>query len=155
MTVDHFTGQLSASETKHSAISDRVERYRAAISDAISAYTSSFFKKGMCNAAVYGDDKGVITICISASIAKLGSFYGGYWRSIYTLDVGVGVGGGDGDGDGVATEAVLAGSCKSRVHYFETGNVQMKSSKDLEAVVTVSNVRGDCEHVWMGRWVNG
>ncbi len=52
----------------------------------------------------------------------------GRWRSVWTVQVGA----------GGAKQAAVTGVLKVQVHYYEDGNVQLVSSKEVKHVITLS-----------------
>lgn len=90
---------------------------RSSLQTALDAYTGKAFATTGC-AGVYGSGD-VITVCISGEKKKLPAFWSGRWTARYVVDVSGG-------------EATVEGGVQTLCHYFEEGNVQMRSKKAFE-----------------------
>ncbi|KAF9932415.1 hypothetical protein FBU30_008267 [Linnemannia zychae] len=110
--LDHL--RQTASEVEAHTIDEEVEDLRKAIEVDAEAYAKDRYTEGV--AAIYGS-KGVITFAIVHNKYSPSNYWNGRWRSIWTLDV--------------ATNEVK-GVMKCKVHYYEDGNVQLETSKELE-----------------------
>ncbi|TPX31921.1 hypothetical protein SmJEL517_g04873 [Synchytrium microbalum] len=91
--------------------------HRIAMDDAIQQYVSQHYPEGA--SAVYLVNN-TLHIVIVDSKYNANNFWNGRWRSYYTIPVT----GGD-----------LKGTVKLQVHYYEDGNVQLNTSKDVTGVV--------------------
>jgi len=94
--------------------------FRAAIAEKIAAYVKSQYGTGRTAYAVVanGDE---ISVVIAGLNTNLRNYWSGNWRSAWNIAL---------KGD----KATVTGSIKALVHYFEDGNVQMDTNKDVETV---------------------
>ncbi|RUS22607.1 hypothetical protein BC937DRAFT_88244 [Endogone sp. FLAS-F59071] len=88
--------------------------FKAALDEAIQSYVLDHYPNGV--SAVYGS-QGKLTIAIVDIKYNPENYWGGRWRSVWTIEVG---------------SVALKGSLKVHVHYYEDGNVQLTSNKDAE-----------------------
>ena len=95
---------------------------------AADAYIENHYKDGVCT--VFGNvDKASglsqLTMCVESHGFEPKNFWNGRWRSQWTTQL-------------TDREAELKGLIKVQVHYFEDGNVQLVSSKDVARKINVS-----------------
>jgi len=109
---DHV--RLVASDVEAHTIDEAIEPLRAAVEEAIEAYISDHYPNGA--SAIYGSD-GAVIICIVDNKYNPGNYWNGRWRSVWTIST---------------TASSIKGSLKVHVHYYEDGNVQLNSGKDIE-----------------------
>jgi capping protein alpha len=116
--VDHINQKVVS--TKPSSEHDtEVEPWRAAMFFEVDNYVKNFFPTGTC--AVTGSRDGgqfVLAIGISAHLFNSRSFYNGRWRSVWTVKFSPGA------------SSDLNGKIRANVHFFEGGNVQLKTDAD-------------------------
>jgi len=96
-----------------------VEPWRSALFSEVEAYVNNYYPQGVC--AVTGSKQGsvyVLTIGIAAHLYNPRSFYNGRWRSVWTVKFNPG------------GAADLSGKIRCNVHFFEGGNVQLKTDAD-------------------------
>ncbi|CAO3573336.1 unnamed protein product [Mortierella alpina] len=110
--LDHF--RQIASDPEPHTVEEEVEDLRKVIEKDAEAYVADRYAEGVL--AVYGS-KGLVTIAIVHNKYSPSNFWNGRWRSVWTLDT--------------ATSEVK-GALKCKVHYYEDGNVQLETSKDVE-----------------------
>lgn len=125
LKFNHVDRTFTEVTDKKQVLDEGVKKYRDAVDESIKQYIEDVYKLDKCVGAVYGDDDGKITVCLSAKNIHLGSFWTGGWRSVYTINV---------KDQG---EAKLSGTVKTEVHYFENGNVQLHTDKQVDVTVTV------------------
>lgn len=107
---------------------DRVaEPWRAALDEELTAYVAAHFKHGASLVVGRTLDAGAIQLvaCIEDHQFQPKNYWNGRWRSVWSLTVGAGA-------------AELRGMLRVQVHYYEDGNVQLVSSKEVRAPVTVT-----------------
>ncbi|KAF9138191.1 F-actin-capping protein [Mortierella sp. GBA39] len=114
--LDHL--RQTASDLESHTIDEEVEELRKAIESDCGAYVADRYAEGVF--AVYGS-KGVVTIAIVHNKYSPSNYWNGRWRSVWTLDV--------------ATNEVK-GAMKCKVHYYEDGNVQLETAKELDDKLT-------------------
>jgi capping protein alpha len=133
---NHISRKFADTPTdKKQELDDKVAKYRAAMQKAAEDYASSSFKKNKCTAAVYGANDGALTICLSAANISLGNFWTGGWRSVYQLNI---------SSSGSTT---IKGNCKTNVHYYEDGNVQLHAGTDCKLSCTVGDAEATATEV--------
>lgn len=105
------------------------EPWRAAIDAEFIQYSRNHYKDGVCS--VYGRSQpgGVITItaCIEDHQFQPKNFWNGRWRSQWFVTI---------NGSSIAE---VRGILKVQVHYYEEGNVQLVSSKEIKENVTLTS----------------
>ncbi|CAM9644807.1 unnamed protein product [Chrysoparadoxa australica] len=120
--VDHIAG--TATEATNEAASTQgllnaaIEEERKAVQSAVGEYCTSHFAEGRSASAVYGKDQ-TVSVHISGEHNNLRNWWSGSWYGHYTVQVG----------DGKAT---FKGTIKVRGHYFESGNMQLQSTKAVQ-----------------------
>ncbi|KAF9087809.1 F-actin-capping protein [Mortierella sp. AD031] len=114
--LDHF--RQIASDVESHTVDEEIEELRKVIEKDTEAYISDRYAEGV--AAVYGSN-GVVTIAIVHNKYSPSNYWNGRWRSVWTLDT--------------ATGEVKA-TMKCKVHYYEDGNVQLETAKELEDKLT-------------------
>jgi len=129
------------------------EPWRSALQEEITNYTQSHYRHGACS--VFGKSLGgncyfnqltlnksedimsnnffnagniTLTACIEDHQFQPKNFWNGRWRSVWTVSFTPSSG-----------NAELRGSLKVQVHYYEDGNVQLVSSKDVKESLAISN----------------
>lgn len=116
---DHM--RLVASNFQPHTVDEATEPLRAATEEVVEAYIADHFPNGA--SAVYSSD-GTVVICIVDNKYNPGNYWNGRWRSVWTISTAV---------------ASIKGSLKVHVHYYEDGNVQLNSGKDIEFSVDFSD----------------
>ncbi|XP_034942798.1 F-actin-capping protein subunit alpha [Chelonus insularis] len=105
------------------------EPWRSVLQDEMTNYTKSHYRHGVC--AVFGTSKaGNITLaaCIEDHQFQPKNFWNGRWRSVWLVNFSPSSG-----------NAELKGNLKVQVHYYEDGNVQLVSIKEVKENLTISN----------------
>ncbi|XP_031831359.1 F-actin-capping protein subunit alpha [Nomia melanderi] len=105
------------------------EPWRSALQDEITTYTQSHYRHGACS--IFGKNQGgniTLTACIEDHQFQPKNFWNGRWRSVWTVSFSPSSG-----------NAELRGSLKVQVHYYEDGNVQLVSSKEVKESLPISN----------------
>lgn len=96
------------------------EPWRAALDEEVSAYTAAHYKHGVSSVFARALDGGgaALVACIEDHQFQPKNFWNGRWRSVWSCSAGPA--GGE-----------LRGVLKVQVHYYEDGNVQLVSSKEV------------------------
>ncbi|ORX91851.1 F-actin capping protein, alpha subunit [Basidiobolus meristosporus CBS 931.73] len=103
---------------------EEMEPFRAALEEAVDAYCADHYPNG--TASVFTSGR-VLTIVVVDNKYNQANFWNGRWRSLWTLDL---------------DSNELKGSLKVQVHYFEDGNVQLNSSKDVTIEINAGSNPG-------------
>ncbi|XP_071438925.1 F-actin-capping protein subunit alpha [Hetaerina americana] len=122
---DHL--RKEATDLQHWEVDQVAEPWRAALETEFSSYTSSHYKHGVCS--VFGRSQGnTITLiaCIEDHQFEPKNYWNGRWRSQWSVAFTSG-------------SAELRGILKVQVHYYEDGNVQLVSSKDVKGSLIISS----------------
>lgn len=104
------------------------EPWRAALDSEFIQYTRNHYKDGICN-VVGRSQGGIITLnaCIEDHQFQPKNFWNGRWRSQWSVTLNGG------------STAEIRGVLKVQVHYYEEGNVQLVSTKEIKESVNVSS----------------
>eukprot|EP01126_Amoeba_proteus_P001855 TRINITY_DN1057_c0_g1_i8.p1 TRINITY_DN1057_c0_g1~~TRINITY_DN1057_c0_g1_i8.p1 ORF type:complete len:313 (-),score=28.48 TRINITY_DN1057_c0_g1_i8:116-985(-) len=116
--VDHARQAVISSQPSTSHDSE-VEPWRSAMHFELENYVNTYFPQGLV--AVTGSKSGstvTLNIDLSAYLFNTRSFYNGRWRSSWTLTFIPG------------QSSDLNGKIKCNVHFFEGGNVQLRTDTD-------------------------
>merc|ERR1739846_175912 len=104
-----------------------METTRAIIEAEVTAYTLNHYKHGFCSVFSTVNDEGkAIVACIEDHQFQPKNFWNGRWRSVWTIRE---------EGGQVEVTGIL----KVQVHYYEDGNVQLVSSKEIKETITKSS----------------
>ncbi|XP_046984956.1 F-actin-capping protein subunit alpha [Schistocerca americana] len=121
---DHL--RKEASDYQHWEPDAVSEPWRAALDAEFSHYIASHYKHGVCS--VFGKSDGdeiTLTACIEDHQFQPKNYWNGRWRSQWSVTFTSGT-------------AELRGLLKVQVHYYEDGNVQLVSSKDVKESLIIS-----------------
>lgn len=122
---DHL--RKEASEYQPYTPDATAEPWRAALDSEFANYTRNHYKDGVC--CVLGrNQSGLVTLtaCIEDHQFQPKNFWNGRWRSQWSIIL-----------NGATAE--IKGTLKVQVHYYEEGNVQLVSSKEIKESVAVSS----------------
>ncbi|KAJ8975206.1 hypothetical protein NQ317_000204 [Molorchus minor] len=104
------------------------EPWRAALDAEFIQYTRNHYKDGVCS--VFSRNQGGVTnltACIEDHQFQPKNFWNGRWRSQWSITFNGG------------STADIRGVLKVQVHYYEEGNVQLVSTKEIKESVAVSS----------------
>lgn len=143
---DHM--RKEASDVQPASIDTNSEPWRLALANAVAGYIKDHFPHG--NSSVFGrtkDKKIILVACIEDHLFQPNNYWNGRWRSQWSVTV---------DPSGGSVEA--NGLIKVQVHYYEDGNVQLVSHKEIKIpleITTPENTAAafvkaiaDAEHVY-------
>jgi len=122
---DHLHYKTSDLET-YADVDRLSEGWREAIERELTAYVKVHYKNAACS--VFGSsDQGHCTVvmCIEAHKFQPSNYWNARWRSRWALTFQPGAG----------AEVELDGVIKAQVHYYEDGNVQLVSQKEIKETV--------------------
>lgn len=105
------------------------EPWRSALDNEFIQYTKNHYKDGVCSVVGRSQPGGIVTLnaCIEDHQFQPKNFWNGRWRSQWTITL-----------NGNST-AELRGILKVQVHYYEEGNVQLVSTKEIKESIAVSS----------------
>lgn len=131
-TYDHIRQKVTGSRPISGELDSGAEPFRRSLEEAAQTYIAQHYTNG--TTAVFSSKEGSefkLILCISSSKSSPNNFWGGRWRSAWTLRFKPG-------GD-----AKIEGNIKIQVHYYEDGNVQLNSNftKNL-TIKTPSDAKG-------------
>lgn len=105
-----------------------IESWRSSLEEAMLNYCKEHYFDGVCS--VFGSHQnGLITLtaCIEDHQFQPKNFWNGRWRSIWTTSF-----------TPTSEKVELKGLIKVHVHYYEDGNVQLVSSKEIERTLNIT-----------------
>ena len=122
---DHL--RKEASDYKPWSSHGELEELRSAVEVEVTNYTLNHYKHGVPAVFVKDTEEGKMLIaCIEDHQFQPKNYWNGRWRSEWSLII---------SGD----QAEVTGTLKVQVHYYEEGNVQLVSSKEVKDSITISD----------------
>lgn len=114
------------------------EGWRAALDAEFLQYTRNHYKDGVCSVVGRSQNGQIsLTACIEDHQFQPKNFWNGRWRSQWSVAI---------NGQQVAD---IRGILKVQVHYYEEGNVQLVSTKEIKENLTLNNndVQQSCKDI--------
>jgi len=104
------------------------ETWRVAFETEFLQYLFNHFRHGVCSVFARSEPGGTVVVnaCIEDHQFQPKNYWNGRWRSIWTMVISSGM-------------VEYRGILKVQVHYYEDGNVQLVSSKEIKGTSTVTN----------------
>ncbi|XP_022298240.1 F-actin-capping protein subunit alpha-1-like isoform X2 [Crassostrea virginica] len=125
---DHL--RKEASDVQPAKTDAGAEPWRSAIEGALTAYRDQHYKQGVVT--VYGSSSGgntTIIACIESHQFQPRNFWNGRLRSQWSVTFPESGGG----------KAEMTGTIKVQVHYYEDGNVQLVTSKEIKQTLSIGS----------------
>lgn len=125
---DHL--RKEATEEQPAKVDAGAEPWRSAIEASLTAYRDQHYKQGVVT--IYGKSSGgntTIIACIESHQYQPKNFWNGRLRSQWSVTFPESGGG----------KAELTGVIKVQVHYYEDGNVQLVTSKEVKQTLNISS----------------
>ena len=132
---DHL--RKEASDVEPYTAGEQSESWRSALEEAMREYVAAHYPDG--NVTVYGKKEGgetVLVVCIEDHQFQPNNFWNGRWRSEWKVSF-----------SDPSEAGSLKGSLKLQVHYYEDGNVQLVSNKDIEEEISVNDPNSLASHI--------
>ncbi|KAK9892303.1 hypothetical protein WA026_019107 [Henosepilachna vigintioctopunctata] len=105
------------------------EPWRAALDNEFLQYTRNHYKDGVCSVVARNQSGNItLTACIEDHQFQPKNYWNGRWRSQWLISF-----------SSNSTVAEIQGVLRVQVHYYEEGNVQLVSSKEIKDSVPISN----------------
>jgi len=124
-SYDHL--RKEASDYQPWSPDSSLEGLRSAIENEVSDYCLNHYKHGVSAAFSNITEQGkTIVACIEDHQFQSHNFWNGRWRSRWTVSVSGG-------------QAEVTGLMKVQVHYYEDGNVQLVSSKEVKEAISLGD----------------
>lgn len=119
---DHIKHEAYDVQTE--AIHSNNDNLRIAVQTKVDDYVKAHYPNG--TSSVYSTSPNEIVICIEDHEFQAGNYWGGRWRSHWSIDIN-------------GSKAQVEGVLRIQVHYYEDGNVQLLSKKDCSLEMSVES----------------
>ncbi|OXA62275.1 F-actin-capping protein subunit alpha [Folsomia candida] len=126
---DHL--KKEASDFQSYDLDKKSEPWRSALETEFGAYVSQHYPHGVYS--IFSKSSGgivTVIVCIEDHQFQPKNFWNGRWRSQWTVSF---------DPSAIGEMVEVKGVVKVQVHYYEDGNVQLVSSKDIKQTIQVAN----------------
>lgn len=119
--LDHLSLKATEDTSTPNNLDQSHEEERLSLQDALDKYMANRYLPENCAAGAFSQDNKLV-LSIAGERPNLRNFWSGKWLSNWAVQLSPG-------------EATLTGSIKVHAHYFEDGNVQLQTTKDIPQVV--------------------
>lgn len=120
-SLDHLSLKATEDTTTESNQDASIEEERATLQSALDNYITTRYLAENCAAGVFAKD-GNLIVSVAGERPNLRNFWSGKWLSTWSVSLSSG-------------EASITGAIKVHAHYFEDGNVQLQTTKDIPKIV--------------------
>lgn len=122
---DHL--RKEASDYEEWDCDQSIESWRTALEVLFNGYTSNHFKHGTCNVFAKKQDSATLLVgCIEDHQFQPQNYWNGRWRSQWIFTIS-------------DSTVDIKGILKVQVHYYEDGNVQLVTSKEVKETIEIMN----------------
>ncbi|KAG5183682.1 hypothetical protein JKP88DRAFT_198845 [Tribonema minus] len=118
--VDHLTCNTKSSDLSPPQSDEGLEPLRQATEDALDAYRKSLFCAAANSSGAFAMPDGKLVLYVSGEHLNLRNWWSGSWMGRYEVT--------GADGDGLVA---ITGHINVCGHYFENGNMQLRSSREV------------------------
>ncbi|XP_062439999.1 F-actin-capping protein subunit alpha-2-like [Rhea pennata] len=124
---DHVRGEASDFQA-HAQEDGKAEMWRTALEEALGAYVSHHYPKGLCSVFVKDTAmRKILVACIQASAPKPSPFWSSLWKSEWTFTLTP------------SASTQVMGTIDVQAHYFEGGNIHLTVCKEVTESLPVSS----------------
>lgn len=138
---DHLHFKASEFEAYSSgAESEESEPWRHALEKDLTTYVNVHYKNAACS-VIGSSDSGIVSLvcCTEAHKFQPANYWNARWRSRWAIKFK--------SNSKDTTTVELSGILKVQVHYYEDGNVQLVSHKDIKESVSVTDAQGTAKAI--------
>ncbi|XP_038062224.1 F-actin-capping protein subunit alpha-1-like [Patiria miniata] len=124
---DHL--KKESSDTDSHAVDETSEPWRVAMDKALAGHVKEHFPNGFYT--IYGRSSGdsiTLIVCIEDHKFSPHNFWNGRWRSQFSTTF-----------SGPGSKSEIRGIMKTQVHYYEDGNVQLVSHKEVREQISIGD----------------
>lgn len=111
--------------------SDTDRERRESLQQAVDKYIEDHYLEGLGTVYPSRENSDEFVVCIAASKFNERNFWSGRWRAVFRVAF---------DAD---DKAKVSGSMKVNVHYYESGNVQLNTSRDHGEAVSGADIASE------------
>eukprot|EP00794_Sanderia_malayensis_P006073 gene6073-6775_t len=123
---DHLRKEASNPEPYQ--VDEEAESWRAELDKELQPSLKNHYQHGVCTVYGKSSDQGVtLTVCIEDHMYQPHNFWNGRWRSEWTVTLKPN------------SDSELKGLLRIQVHYYEDGNVQLASHKEVSKQIKVTD----------------
>lgn len=137
---DHLHFKASDFEAYSPTDSDSVEPWRQSLEKQLTTYVNVHYKNAACSVIGTSDPSGIVSLvcCTEAHKFQPANYWNARWRSRWAIKF---------KSNGSESNVELSGILKVQVHYYEDGNVQLVSHKDIKESVNVTDAQGTAKSI--------